>query len=129
MDLVSMTYIEVLPQLIQNYLVFPKKLKPMILMYPPNFNNNAIYKYHDRSPGHTTKNCKAFNYRVQELIDQKILSFANFPNIPRPDKCENCEKHFLKANGSDMISYPKSRSLWHFIICSFFLFTKCFICL
>ncbi|XP_050893409.1 uncharacterized protein LOC127100312 [Lathyrus oleraceus] len=34
-----------------------------------------------KSEGHTIENCKVFKLRVQELIDQKILSFADVPNV------------------------------------------------
>ncbi|KAI5406288.1 hypothetical protein KIW84_052869 [Lathyrus oleraceus] len=74
-----MAYTELLPYLIQKSLVFPRKLNQLVT-YPPNFKHNAICVYHDGSSGHTTENYKAFRYRVQELINQKILSFADSTN-------------------------------------------------
>lgn len=65
-------------------LVFPRKLNSLVT-YPSNFKHNSICVYHDGSLGHTTKNC--FKYRVQQLIDQNILSFEdsmNALNKPAP---------------------------------------------
>lgn len=78
-DPIPMAYTKLLPYLIQKSLVFPMKLNPLVA-YPPNFIHNVICAYHDGSLGHTTDNSKAFKYRVQRLIDQKILSFADSTN-------------------------------------------------
>lgn len=56
--------------------MFPRKLNPLVT-FPPNFKHNALCECHDGSSRHTTENYKAFKYRVQELIDKKILSFAD----------------------------------------------------
>ncbi|XP_050897628.1 uncharacterized protein LOC127104486 [Lathyrus oleraceus] len=76
-----MTYTQLLPYLIQNGTVVPRALPPMPKPHKPWYNENARCAFHANSEGHTTENCKVFKLRVQELIDQKILSFADVPNV------------------------------------------------
>ncbi|XP_050895954.1 uncharacterized protein LOC127102651 [Lathyrus oleraceus] len=76
-----MTYTQLLPYLIQNGTVVPRALPPMPKPHKPWYDENARCAFHANSEGHTTENCKVFKLRVQELIDQKILSFADVPNV------------------------------------------------
>ncbi|KAI5402917.1 hypothetical protein KIW84_050493 [Lathyrus oleraceus] len=76
-----MTYTQMLPYLIQNGTVVPRALPPMPKPHKPWYDENARCAFHANSEGHTTENCKVFKLRVQELIDQKILSFADVPNV------------------------------------------------
>ncbi|XP_050919158.1 uncharacterized protein LOC127136663 [Lathyrus oleraceus] len=78
---IPMTYTQLLPYLIQNGTVVPRALPPMPKPHKPWYDENAICAFHANSDGHTTENCKVFKLRVQELIDQKILSFADVPNV------------------------------------------------
>lgn len=59
----------------------PRALPPMPKPHKPWYDENARCAFHANSEGHTTENCKVFKLRVQELIDQKILSFADVPNV------------------------------------------------
>jgi hypothetical protein len=56
-----------------------KPLPPKVPPYPSYFDVNAKCEYHAGSPGHTIENCKGFKYKVQELIDRKLLSFKEEP--------------------------------------------------
>ncbi|XP_050889228.1 uncharacterized protein LOC127094438 [Lathyrus oleraceus] len=76
-----MTYTQLLMYLIQNETVVPRKLPPMPKPHKPWYDENARCAFHANSEGHTTENGKVFKLRVQELIDQKILSFADVPNV------------------------------------------------
>jgi hypothetical protein len=59
-----------------------KSLAPMIPPYPPYYDASATCDYHDASLGHNIENCKAFKFKVQELIDRKLLSFKEeSPNV------------------------------------------------
>ncbi|XP_050874946.1 uncharacterized protein LOC127078541 [Lathyrus oleraceus] len=78
---IPMTYTQLLPYLIQNGTVVPRALPPMPKPHKPWYDENARCAFHANSEGHTTENCKVFKLRVQELIDQKILSFADVPNV------------------------------------------------
>ncbi|XP_050919520.1 uncharacterized protein LOC127137069 [Lathyrus oleraceus] len=78
---IPMTYTQLLPYLIQNGTVVPRALPPMPKPHKPWYIENARCSFHANSEGHTTENCKVFKLRVQELIDQKILSFADVPNV------------------------------------------------
>src|ERR1044072_3098764 len=76
-----MTYTSLLPYLIQDGRVVTRKLKPVPGPPKPWFNENARCVFHANSPGHTTEDCFAFKCKVQELIDRKLLTFADVPNI------------------------------------------------
>lgn len=52
-----------------------------MIYLPPYFKHDDICEYHDGSPGYTTNDYKAFKYMVQELIDKKVLSFVDVPNM------------------------------------------------
>jgi hypothetical protein len=78
-DPVPMPYGQILPYLIQKGMVEPKSLPPKVPPYPSYFDVNAKCEYHAGSPGHTIENCKGFKYKVQELIDRKLLSFKEEP--------------------------------------------------
>ncbi|KAK2456148.1 hypothetical protein QL285_003538 [Trifolium repens] len=74
-DRIPMPYEQILPRLLYKGLV---QLKPLDLVsppYPPGFDENARCDYHNGSPGHNVENCRAFKHKVQELIDQKLLTF------------------------------------------------------
>ncbi|XP_050896639.1 uncharacterized protein LOC127103419 [Lathyrus oleraceus] len=76
-----MTYTQLLPYLIHNGIVVPRALPPMPKPHKPWYDENARCAFHANSEGHTTENCKVLKLRVQELIDQKVLSFADVPNV------------------------------------------------
>ncbi|RDY06932.1 hypothetical protein CR513_09005, partial [Mucuna pruriens] len=77
-----MTYVELLPHLIQNSLVVPIPLKPIQPPYPKNYNPNAKCDYHADTIGHTTEKCWGLKYKVQDLMDMGLLSFKeNGPNV------------------------------------------------
>ncbi|XP_050890981.1 uncharacterized protein LOC127096459 [Lathyrus oleraceus] len=78
---IPMSYTQLLPYLIQNGTVVPRELPPMPKPHKPWYDENARCAFHANSEGHTTENCKVFKLQVQELIDQKILSFADVPNV------------------------------------------------
>ncbi|CAJ2644571.1 unnamed protein product [Trifolium pratense] len=82
LDRVPMPYSQILPYLLQKGMVELKHLPPMVPPYPPHFNSNIQCEYHFGALGHTIENCKAFKHKVQELIDQKLLSFKEEgPNV------------------------------------------------
>ncbi|XP_050874912.1 uncharacterized protein LOC127078508 [Lathyrus oleraceus] len=76
-----MTYTQLLPYLIQNGVVVPRALPPMPKPHKPWYDENARCAFHANSEGHTIENCKVFKLWVQELIDKKILSFTDVPNV------------------------------------------------
>ncbi|XP_045802534.1 uncharacterized protein LOC123896156 [Trifolium pratense] len=74
-DPVPLSYGQILPYLIQKGLVEPRPLPPAKKPYPPGFDMNVRCDYHAGSLGHNVEDCRAFKYKVQELIDRKLLSF------------------------------------------------------
>ncbi|WJX67858.1 hypothetical protein P8452_52291 [Trifolium repens] len=87
-DPVPMPYSQILPYLLQKGMVELKPLPPVAPPYPPHFDNNARCEYHAGAPGHNIESCKAFKYKVQELLDRKLISFKEEgPNVktnPQP---------------------------------------------
>ncbi|RDX71140.1 hypothetical protein CR513_49544, partial [Mucuna pruriens] len=77
-----MTYIELLPHLIQNALITTVPLKPIQPPYPKSYDLNAHCDYYAGAIGHTTKKCWGLKHRVQDFIDDGWLSFKeNDPNV------------------------------------------------
>jgi hypothetical protein len=56
-------------------MVTPRALKPMIAPFPAWYDPKAKCEFHLGAEGHTIDKCKAFKYKVQELVDQKLLTF------------------------------------------------------
>lgn len=67
----------------------PKEILPTVYPYVPKYNPNASCVFHAGYIGHSIEDCGLFKTRVQELIDQKVLSFYEAgPNVmtnPLPD--------------------------------------------
>lgn len=71
-----MSYTQLLPYPIENGMVIPKDMRPMPTPFPYLYDANVKCAFHDGSKGHATKNRQAFKARVQDLIDQELLSFT-----------------------------------------------------
>ena len=69
----------------------PKEIMHALPPYNNQHNPNVSCAFHVRYIGHSTEDCLVFKARVQELIDQKVLSFSEAgPNVitnPLPDHC------------------------------------------
>ncbi|KAK2383114.1 hypothetical protein QL285_070601 [Trifolium repens] len=74
-DRIPMPYGQILPHLLHKGLVQLKPLDPVSPPYPPGFDENARCDYQSGSPGHNIEHCRGFKYKVQEFIDQKLLTF------------------------------------------------------
>lgn len=59
-----MSYTELLPHLIQNGMVAPIPMNLVEPLYPRGYNANANYDYHAGAIGHSTKICRALNFKV-----------------------------------------------------------------
>ncbi|XP_050909539.1 uncharacterized protein LOC127123358 [Lathyrus oleraceus] len=81
-DPIPMTHTQILPYLIQRGLVEPKPLVPPSTSPPCGYDVNAICDFHAGSLRHTTENFLALKFKVQDLLNCKIISFdAENPNI------------------------------------------------
>jgi hypothetical protein len=81
-DLIPVPYGDLLPYLVHSKMVTPRTLKPMTTPFPSWYKQGATCEFHSGAEGHTIENCKAFKYKVQELIDQKLLTFKEVgPNV------------------------------------------------
>ncbi|KAK2422365.1 hypothetical protein QL285_032905 [Trifolium repens] len=74
-DPIPVSYSQLLPYLVYNRMVTPRALKPMTAPFPAWYNSEAKCEFHEGAEGHTVDDCIAFKYKVQELIDQKLLTF------------------------------------------------------
>ncbi|XP_050878801.1 uncharacterized protein LOC127082617 [Lathyrus oleraceus] len=81
-DPIPTTYTQVFPYLIQKGLVEIKPLAPLPNPLPRGYDANARCDFHARSPGHTTEKILTLKFKVQDLLDRKIISFAlKGPNV------------------------------------------------
>ncbi|XP_050918902.1 uncharacterized protein LOC127136386 [Lathyrus oleraceus] len=59
-----------------------RELKPSTFPYPPGYDANAHCEFNMGAPGHTLENCFAFQNRVQDLIETKVITFTpRRPNV------------------------------------------------
>ena len=112
-DPIPMSYTELLPRLIQSSLLVPTPMKPLEPPYPRGYDPNAKCDYHAGAVGHSTENCRALKFRVQDLIDAKWLSFTDdSPNVgsnplpghggPSINAIEGTIEHTLKKSVEDI---------------------------
>lgn len=65
-----------MPWLIQRGLVEIKLLAPPPTPPPRGYDVNAKCNFHAGSLGHTTKKCLTVKFKIQDLLDRKIISFT-----------------------------------------------------
>ena len=53
----------------------PKSIKPLQLPFPPGYDLKVKYEYHDISVGHSIKDYREFEAKVQNLINNKSIVF------------------------------------------------------
>ena len=77
-----MPYAQLFPQLLAGQLVQLRTMGPTPNPSPRGFDPNAHCEFHSGAPGHTIENCKALKFKVQDLVDAKIISFTPVgPNV------------------------------------------------
>ncbi|XP_058784515.1 uncharacterized protein LOC131659326 [Vicia villosa] len=93
-DPVPMPYAQLLPQLLAGQLVQLREMGPPPSPLPLGYDANARCEFHSGAPGYTIEKCRALKYKVQDLLDDKIISFAptgpNVQNNPMPPYAEEC---------------------------------------
>lgn len=80
-ELILVTCNQLLPHLIQNGMVVPRFLPPMPTPHKPWYDENVRCEFHDGSKGRHTENCRDFQKLVQELINDKVLTFKKNRSI------------------------------------------------
>ncbi|RDX97564.1 hypothetical protein CR513_19652, partial [Mucuna pruriens] len=79
---IPMSYIELLPQLLEQKLMEIIPLKPLEPPYPRSYDPNARCDYHGGAVGHATERCWSLKHKVQDLLDGGLLDFQDQgPNI------------------------------------------------
>lgn len=71
-----MSYTQLLPILVNAGAIVPKQTRPSRFPYDRKHDPHAICGYHVEHVGNSIENCYSFKTKVQELIDQKLLSFT-----------------------------------------------------
>ncbi|XP_050897154.1 uncharacterized protein LOC127103973 [Lathyrus oleraceus] len=80
MNLIPMSYNQLLAHLLRDSLVQFRELRPPPIPLPQGYDANARCEFHSGAPRHTVKNCRALKHKVQDLIGSKDISFA--PAVP-----------------------------------------------
>lgn len=81
-DKISVPYAELVPYLIHVGAIMPKEIPGASPPFRPKHDPNAPCAYHVRFIGHSIEYCWALKYKVQDLINQEILSFSEEkPNV------------------------------------------------
>lgn len=82
-DPLLMTYSQVLQHLLQLKLVNLRGMPPPSERLHTGYNPNAHCEFHSGGIGHDMENCWALKYKVQELLDSKVIQFtpSNWPNV------------------------------------------------
>ncbi|XP_050889483.1 uncharacterized protein LOC127094733 [Lathyrus oleraceus] len=82
LDPLPVPYSQIFPYLQKEGLLTLRELKPAVFPYPPGYDANAHCEFHMGAPGHTLENCFAFQNRVQDLIEAKVVTFTpRRPNV------------------------------------------------
>ncbi|XP_058764021.1 uncharacterized protein LOC131637455 [Vicia villosa] len=104
-DPVPMPYAQLLPQLLAGQLIQLREMGPPPNPLPPGYDANARCEFHSVAPGHTIEKCRALKYKVQDLLDDKIISFAPTgpnvqnncmpPHVGTTNAMESCDEQIL----------------------------------
>ncbi|KAF1877918.1 hypothetical protein Lal_00038228 [Lupinus albus] len=74
-DAISMSYSELLPQLVQRGLLTILSFKEVVPPYPNGFNLKACCMYHGGISRHPTNGCNQLRGIVQDLINKGLIKF------------------------------------------------------
>lgn len=76
MDHVSMSYSRLLPLLLMHSLVKLREDKAPPTPLPSGYDVNSMCVFHSGEPGHSTEECQSLKYKVQYLIDLRVIMFT-----------------------------------------------------
>lgn len=76
MDHVPMSYTRLLPLLLMHSLVKIREAKAPPTPLPLDYDANAKCVFHSGAPGHSTEDCQSLKYKVQDLIDSRVIMFT-----------------------------------------------------
>ncbi|KAI5381491.1 hypothetical protein KIW84_UN0086 [Lathyrus oleraceus] len=89
-DPILVSYAHLLPILVKAEAIVPKQIEPAKFPYSHKHDPHATRGYHVGYVGHSTETCHVLKSRVQELIDQKLLSFTPAIAEVSVEKSEDC---------------------------------------
>ncbi|KAA0046903.1 Gag-pro-like protein [Cucumis melo var. makuwa] len=96
-DPISMTYTELLPQLIRNRQLAPIPMIPIQPSYPKWYNSNARCDYHAGGVGHSTENCLALKRKV--IIGSSVDNITGISGITRSGRCYKPDNLTVPSDG------------------------------
>ena len=76
--------------------IVPKDIPPTVFPYNPKHNPNVSCAFHGGYIGNSTEDCIVFKNRVQDLINQDILSFT--------EEKPNVKNNLLPNHGSPTVN-------------------------
>lgn len=107
-----MTYLQLLPALLQKGLVQTKPPPPITDVLPPGHRADLTCVFHQGAPGHDVERCHALRTEVQNLIRDKRLRFTNngvdFLDDPLPNHgqavnmIQDCQEDGLILSAQDI---------------------------
>lgn len=81
-DKILVPYSELVPYLIHVGEIVPKEISAATPSFRPKYDPNASCAYNARFIGHSTEDYWALKYKIQDLINQDILTFSEEkPNV------------------------------------------------
>ena len=91
LDLIPVTYTELLPKLIAEQLIVLSCALPLKPPYPKSYNPNVHCDYHTGNPRHSTEDCLSLKQKVQTLIEVGRINFR------KPNQSNNLPPNFSEA--------------------------------
>lgn len=102
-----MTYAELVRYLIHVGAIVPKELSAASPPFHRNHNPNASCAFHAGYIGYSTEDCWTLKKRIQELIDQEVLSFSEEkPNVkmnPLPNHGSSTVNAVIKEETAESV--------------------------
>ena len=80
-DPLPMTYSQLWPYLVSSKAIEPRPTQPKTSNFPAGYNPNVKCDFHSGVAGHSIEDCKVLKEKVQDLIDKKVLTFADVPQV------------------------------------------------
>ncbi|XP_016669969.1 uncharacterized protein [Gossypium hirsutum] len=98
---IPVTYWELYQSLFNAHAIAPFHLKPLQLLYPKWYDENAKCEYHAGISGHSILNCTAFKKAVERLIKMGVVKFDDIPSTENP-LLNHCDQGVNAIGDADM---------------------------
>ena len=100
-----MTYSQLWPYLVYSKAIEPRPTQPKTSNFLAGYNPNVKCDFHSGVVGHSIEDRKVLKEKVQDLIDKKVLTFVDAPQvIPIP-----CHEQLQDTRDSPKASYQTGK--------------------